>query len=431
MSNIKVEVYKTFFKVIIKGPTAEVDISLDSLKKFLTDYEIVFLKNKKKQIKINSKLFYKNDLENTYIFPISVLRACITILKSKFSLNSKEVKYFIDSDSENLFFNIRDNYKLRDYQELYLGLIIDKKSPPYVLIDLKPGAGKTFISVNALQRLKKKVAIVILPKYIDKWLADIELYTDIPKDRIYCIEGNSSIQNILENDLDYDIYIISIRTFYNYINMYENDPTITSPTEVFKRMKVGVLLSDESHQETVSLSRIVMYSDVEKVIGLSATYVATSKKDKDIQSVLFPNEVRISNLVKFDTYIDIIEVGYLVNPSYKLKAKSNYGYNHIKYEQSISRLNILKLTYYDMLIRYMVEYYFALMEKGEKCLVFFSTIHTCTDFVNYLKKKFPEYKVNRYVGEDSYEDLLNGDIVVSTLGKYLPIHYRNIVSKSS
>lgn len=431
MKNIRIEVYKTFFKVIIKGQTAEVDIALDSLKKFLTDYEILFLKNNKRQIKINSKLYYKNEKENCYIFPISVLKTCIGLLNLKFSITHKDVKYCIESDAEPLEFKIKDHYKLRDYQELYLGIIIDNKSPPYVLIDLKPGAGKTFISVNAIQRLRKKVAIVILPKYIDKWLADIELYTDIPRERVYCVEGNNSIQNIIDNDLDYDIYIISIRTFYNYINMYENDPSILSPTEVFKRMNVGVLLSDESHQETVSLSRIVMYSNVDKVIGLSATYVATSKKDKDVQSVLFPTEVRISNLVKFDTYIDILEVGYLVNPSYKLKAKSKYGYSHIKYEQSISRLNILKSSYYDMLIRYMVEYYFAYMEKGEKCLIFFATIHACTDFVNYLKRKFPNYKVNRYVGEDSYEDLLNGDIVVSTLGKYLPIHYSNIVSKSS
>ena len=40
----------------------------------------------------------------------------------------------------------------------------------------------------------------------------------------------------------------------------------------------------------------------------------------------------------------------------------------------------------------------------------------CTIITNYLKNKYKEFKVNRYVENDPYSNLMDGDIVVSTLG---------------
>ena len=416
MVKIRIDVHYTYFKVSVDKISAELNIALDPIKKYLTDMSVTYLKNGRKSVTINSKIYHQNDEELFYIFPITLLQSVCLALKRHFNLNPEDISYHHTRKFKDFKFNIKDTYKLRDYQELYLDTIVNEKSPPFVLIDLKPGAGKTFISVNAVQKLGKKIAIVILPKYIEKWKEDIALYTDIKEDRIYVVSGSESIKNVLDNDLDYDIYIISIRTFFNYINSYESEKNVVSPTKVFEKMGVGILLSDESHQETSALTRIVMYSNVEKVIGLSATYIGTTPQDTRIQNTLFPPEVRVSNLVKFDTYIDIVEVGYVINTKQHLRFQNKYGYSHIKYEQSISRFKGLKESYYNMIIYYLSEYFLRVRKKEDKCVIFFATIDMCTDMRKYLKSVSPRgLKINRYVGEDSYEDLMSGDIIITTL----------------
>lgn len=415
MVNIEIQVHYTYFKVCVDRWSPEVNVALSEIKNYLTDMTVTYLKNGRKSVVINGTLYYENEAELYYLFPISMLNSvCLSLLRH-FKVSPKILKFNQNKKYQNLEFKIKDTYKLRDYQELYLESIINKKAPPYVLIDLKPGAGKTFISVNALQRIGKKFAIVILPKYIEKWKEDIQLYTNIKEERVYVVTGSSSVHHILENDLDYDVYIISIRTFFNYINTYETEKNIPSPTKVFEKMGVGVLLSDESHQETSALTRIVMYSDVEKVIGLSATYVETSPQDRRIQQTLFPSEVKVSNLVKFDTYIDILEVCYEVGVHYRLSFQNRYGYNHIKYEQSLSKLRPLKEAYYKMILYYLKEYFLDKREKEDKCVIFFGSIDMCTDMQKFLKPLVPKLKVNRYIGEDPYENLMSGDIVITTL----------------
>ena len=415
MVDISVYIHYTYFIIKTNKFSPEVDVALSDLKKYLTDYEMLLGYKGNRSFTVKSKIYYHNKNTNEYMFPISLVGSALQILKTTFNLKPNKIIYVHKRHSKSFKFKIKDHYKLRDYQELYLNAIIKDNAPPYVLIDLKPGAGKTFISVNAIQHIGKKVAVVILPKYMDKWVADFELYTDIPKERIFNVAGGETIKQILDGDTDYDVFIMSIRTLYNYINGYEKDNNIDSPTELFRRMGVGVLLSDESHQETSALSRIVMYSNVEKVIGLSATYLSNNKKEQQIQEALFPSEIKVSNLVRFDPYINIVEVGYTVNPNYKFKIKSSYGYSHYRYETNIKHMSKLKETYYDMILRYLKEYYLSIKKKGEKAIIFFSSIDMCTDMRNWLAKKLPDLKINRYVGEDQYSNLLEGDIVVTTI----------------
>ena len=48
-------------------------------------------------------------------------------------------------------------------------------------------------------------------------------------------------------------------------------------------------------------------------------------------------------------------------------------------------------------------------------LIFCSTIAMCTLFTEHLQKKFPQFTIARYVGEDDWDALHNNDIVVTTI----------------
>lgn len=416
MVSISIEVHHTYFKIKLDRESAELDILLASMKKDLTDFEYVIDKRGNRRTEVKALLYHKNRVEHSYIFPITLLKHALTLLHPVYKIEDKQLKYFKNDDVKDFKFLLNQDYVLRDYQVKYVDICVGEKSPSHVLIDLQPGKGKTFISVNAIHRLGMKTAIVILPKYIEKWQDDFKKYTNVTDDDVYVVSGGESIENILEGKTkDKSIFIISIRTMYYYMDKYEKDPTIPSPTEVFKQMGVGLIVSDESHQETSTLTRIVMYSNVRKVIGLSATYVPNTPKDGQIQSVLFPRECIASNIVNFDAYINAVEVTYLTDMHVKLPSQTNYGYSHIKYEQSIDKLTRLRIKYFDMVIKYLMEYYLTIKQDGEKALIFFSSIKMCTSMQSYLQSRFKELKIRRYVGEDPYEHLLEGDVVVTTL----------------
>jgi len=60
----------------------------------------------------------------------------------------------------------------------------------------------------------------------------------------------------------------------------------------------------------------------------------------------------------------------------------------------------------------------SVREDGQKALVFFARVDLCTLMTERLRKLYPELNIVRYVGSegDSYEDILEADITVSTIG---------------
>jgi hypothetical protein len=52
---------------------------------------------------------------------------------------------------------------------------------------------------------------------------------------------------------------------------------------------------------------------------------------------------------------------------------------------------------------------------GDRCLIYCAGIEMCTIVTEHLRKLYPHLKINRYVEEDPYENLMESDITVSTL----------------
>lgn len=386
---------------------------LDSLKKYRFEYSRRF----RKLYSVLDRVYYLQDpRDNTFYFPITTVGDGLSGFMDYINGPGREHVYFTpDYNIYSFKANMKDHLKLRDYQEEYVNIIT--KQGRY-LVDLKPGSGKTFIAVNAMVRLGMRTGIVVLPKYMDKWREDIKNYTDITDEDIYTVQGSESLYSLLEEKGGkYKVIIFSLRTLYLFYSKYESGDDIgVKPWEVFNTLRIGMLLNDESHQELDALFKVVMYSNVIKIIGLSATFLPNNRSEDRIQNILFPQDSRVSNLVKNKPYIDIYAVGYEIPKIVKLRDSGGQGYNHLLFEQSLMKNETLFNNYLEMVENYIQEGYILKKEDGEKCLIFFSTIEACNRAVDYIKSKFPNYQITRNIGDDDYHEMLKGDIIVTTPG---------------
>lgn len=414
---LTIEVFNTYYRVSSHDLGSLKD-ALAPLLFSLRSYKFEFNRKIRRMVRVLDKEFFTFDVRmKSYILPISTLAQCVADLRVKGIVVDKyNVTFKTDIPIHHLNVELNPDFQPRDYQKLYIDAIVNPSSPKYTLIDLKPGAGKTFISMFAVSKINYRVGIVILPKYIEKWIDDIKKYTTIDPKRVYIVRGMSSIAELINSKMDYDFIIFSMRTLYNFNKAYEDgDIFPIRPWELFNKLQIGTLLSDESHQELGALSKIIMYSNVKKVIGLSATYLSNNKDEARLQEVVFPKSTRISQLVKFDTYIDVYAVRYDVASYVRLKDGGGQGYNHMQYEISMMKHPDLFTNYLNMVDYYVNEGYITEKKEGDKCLVFFATIDACTRAASYFAKKYPNLKIERYIGEDDFQTMINGDIIISNI----------------
>lgn len=285
----------------------------------------------------------------------------------------------------------------------------------------------TVIAANAIAKIGKKLAIIILPKYIEKWLEDIENILPNARERTYIAQGSEGLIRLMENTekakKDYDIFVFPMRTLSNYINVYaddqteryENSPYPISPDKLMQAIGVGTLLSDECHQEFYALYRALMYFKVDKFIALSATLEHNDKHMQYIYDSLIPPGVRVSKLVEYEPYIKTYAVKYEVANVQKIPCIRSQGYSHIMFEQYTMANTYFLRQYVDMIMHYVEEGYVARRKKGDKLLIFISTVDMCKHVKEVLNKKYKKLDVRTYIQEDEYENIIDADIIVSTL----------------
>ena len=400
--------------ILNKKRYADMDHYCKGLTTFTLEYDLITKKHYRKK----DKEFYSHaKYTNTYIFPITSIGSFMAFLKSV-GMDKENIIVIIKKILPNvvsLDLNFNPDIIPREYQQQYIKALLGNKSS--YLVDLEMGRGKSLIAAYAVTELNMRTAILVLPKYIEKWVEDVKKYTDVNDDEIFIIQGYNSILTLLKDGFDkYKFIIISMRTMANYINDYEEKSSnvIMSPYDFFLKSGIGVLLNDETHQEFHAVYKTTLYMDAYKFIGLSATLDTNQLDIKNIHHILFPLDRRISNIVEYVKYIDVYAIRYSISTNKGIAYKTHMGYNHIKYEQSILRNPLFRSNYIDMILHYIEVGYYNRRKSGDKALVFASTIDMCTLLTKAIQNKYPNLDVRRYVEDDPYENLMNADISIST-----------------
>lgn len=331
--------------------------------------------------------------------------------------------------SGNLMLAIESITKLKKYEKTVC-IMVEHPRHLYVMQDYIV-THNTFIAMNAISKIKKKTAILILPKYIDKWVEDIHKYTYTKPDRVYIVRGSDSLIWLMEHPeeakKDYDFFIFSMRTISNYLTEYIDVPMKdyhylkypVEPQDLFKLLGIGVLLVDEVHQEFHNFYYSILYFTVDKVIALSATLVSDKNKMTDIHATIFPDNKRISNLVKLHKHVNLNVIKYYIDRGNKIRCESNHGYSHIKFEQYVLSNSRLLKQMDTMYMKYVKRDFLDIRQSGDKLLVFCSTVDMCRHLSTVIDRHCNDnglnLKVGTYVESDSYDDMLKLDIIVSTV----------------
>jgi len=333
------------------------------------------------------------------------------------------IKYIKKPVYDKLNIPFISRFELRDYQLTGVSILTDGKSGTK-LVDLATGMGKTVIALKAVTELNHNMVLLILPKYIDKWISDIKVNTKAGDDDIMVIRGSNDLSSLMmlaeAGETIPKFLIFSNRTIYTYIKTYETIKHIDDftyplvPEELFKVLRVGTLLIDEVHQEFYSVFKASLYFDVNVLIGLSATLTSDDPKRNELYYNLFPKDTRIST-VGYKKYITVYAVNYKFKTLNGIRAIGTMGYSHTTFEQSILNRSMVRNNYLKMINDYVEEGYIKRKEKGDKILIFCATISLCTLLTSYLQSKHTDCIVNRYVEADPYENVMEGDIIISTV----------------
>ena len=285
----------------------------------------------------------------------------------------------------------------------------------------------TFCAMKAITNLKRRTCIIVKPMYIEKWVGDIEAITGIKGEDVVVVQGSAQLMALIalakEGRLTAKFIVISNRTLQNWYSLYEKmGKEILGlgydclPGELFQTLAVGVRLIDEVHQDFHLNFKLDLYTHVERSISLSATLKGDDPFLNRMYETAYPKSMRYSGLA-YDKYIYAYAWVYRVQKPEQLRTME-YGsttYSHHAFEKSVMRNKRLMDDYLDMIVAAAMRFHFEKYQKGDKLLIYCSSIQMCTLVVEHLKASFKGVDVRRYVEDDPYENLLDPDVRVSTL----------------
>ncbi|MDD2819143.1 MAG: DEAD/DEAH box helicase family protein [Candidatus Nanopelagicales bacterium] len=296
------------------------------------------------------------------------------------------------------------------------------------MVALQTGGGKTFVSLYSLAQLKKRFAVMVLLAYGEKWINDIKgVHTTNGKD-IFLIQGGDSIRSAvnlaLSGELEARYLVFSITTLQDFIKRYEANPEACvlrygiTPIELFPILGINTLLVDETHQHFHSVFRILLHSNVNFQIGLSATLLTDDPVVKRVHDVVYPKNW-VYDPGELNRYADVYALTYSMPPqalrSIKTSHRGSSSYSHTAFEQSVMAVTNIKHFYLRLIEGVFLDFFVQKYEAGDKCLIFVGTVKMASLLTKYLTEKFPEYSVKRYCEEDPFDNLLTADVSVSTI----------------
>lgn len=320
-----------------------------------------------------------------------------------------------------------DTRVLRDYQEATIEFF-QKNSFPSKVVTLATGLGKSAIMTSLMHLRQQRIVIIIRPMFIAKWQEDLMAQLGFTKKDICIIQGSKDLRNLIAMDAEdqrFKAVIISNKTMKSMISDYE---TLTKkeflakwdmfPQEFMRALGTDTYYVDERHMDLHLNMLLDLTLHAYQVICATGTLIHRDTFTLRIMQLMHPSNTRIEP-AKRKAYTHVFAHSYIMSEPSVIRS-TEWGsttYSHIAFEKSMMRSD-MRSNYYDM-IKDLIRLHWLKhpqgFKSGDRCLVFCSTVDMCTDLRNYLDEAFDGFVVKRYTQEDTYEDLMSGDIVVSTV----------------
>lgn len=287
----------------------------------------------------------------------------------------------------------------------------------------------TYCFLQGFAGIKERCALILPAKYIQRWVDDLtgdSQVVNLKEEDLWVVKGAADFARLISKakagEFKSKMVIFSSTTFQLYLKAFREDSMTAlkeygcEPIKLMKLLKVGVLGRDEVHELFHFNFLVDLSINVPKTISLSATVDFDNKMTNKMCALMFPKSEQINN-GEWDKYIKAVGLFWKLEKPKLIRCTLNGAYNHGAFETSIIKNKRLLENYLDM-IQDMVESIYSRFDNGEKIIIFAYTVQMCTLISKRLEDVYgdePGIAINRYVGEDEYDDLLTGDIIISTL----------------
>ena len=301
------------------------------------------------------------------------------------------------------------------------------------LISADPGTGKTLMAMRSAHNQAKRVVVMVLPKYVQKWRADIKDYVQCSDSQITVVESTKHLKKLMlqcsqDEHHANEFTVLSLKLFSIYINNYERDPIETispdsygfSPDKIFEVFGTGLVIIDEVHEHLHAVFKAMLYTHGPLLLGLSGTFLDKDPFLSHIQSLMFPSEYRYTD-IKAAKYVHAISLAYRFKQRNNFRLKTSERGSPM-YSQNAFETSLLKakdktvMSNFTDLICYAIDQWWRYdYKKGDKLGIYFFKTDMCTEMVKRLKLRYPDLDIRPYFEGHPYKNAIEADIRVTTM----------------
>lgn len=435
---MRIEIYSHFFKILNPNPNV-IRVLMNFSRRFAVCKD-VGVKSNNRYVKENNQpqftvFAYRTPDNSEFRFHVGQYEEFIQYLEfNHIQPHLYKVSYVGMYEPAKIELVLNSSYELRDYQKEIIEFVSEEvvDGNRSRLIALPVGTGKTISALAATCNIKNRVLIIILPTYIDQWAKEITKVTSVKPKEIMIVKGSAQMEGLIglgqDKALKAKFIIISLPTFRNFLKNFHFNVNDYKSEDICKIIGVGTIIIDETHQHLHAVYMLMLNLHVPRVIGLSATLLTDDATIRKIHHCMFPKEIRFDK-IKMEQYIKVYAIAYRFLNFYKANLRTSErgsnNYSHNAFEKSILLNKEVSAKYLNFIVELIEKAYNKDYVKGDKLLIFASSIAMCTAITKHVRKEFPDYTVERFVEDDPYENMLKPDIRVSTIlscgtGKDIP-----------
>lgn len=288
-------------------------------------------------------------------------------------------------------------------------------NPPYNKgLSLMTGGGKTVVTIAAIAS-RGKAAMIVTSGLTEQWYQSFQKFTNV-KDRIVVVQGISSLMKLLDSDEKPDIIIFSLETLRRYVAREENYHDLPTYEKFIEYFGIDTKVVDECHLNFRTNTIIDLHSNIRNNIYLTATFTSSNAQTRKIFNRIYPVNMRYGANVR-DRYIEIWSYSYRYYVPERCYAKFR-GYNHNGYEKYfVKRPTKARWFFENVLVPVINVHYENRCKKGDRCLIFFSTLNMIMEAEKFFKEQYPNRKVGVYIGESEDMEYNKYEIIISNAKK--------------
>lgn len=291
------------------------------------------------------------------------------------------------------------------------GKYMHTKKYAQMLLNLAPGAGKTYITAAAMSFFRMKSIIITHTNDIkEQWLDTFTEMTDLSEPHICVIRNSAVITRLMGKDtLPFKVYLVTHST----IASYAKRNGWGAVHELFKHLQIGLKVIDEAHLNFANSQKIDHYTNCKKNLYLTATFGRSDFYEHTLFKRCMANVVKYGEKqVQVDRkHILYLAILYNSWPSVGEEASmyTMRKFNRLRYAKYAMTCD----KFFDAL-KYTLDY---LSTKSGKILVLSSSIESCGVIRKFIEETYKGKVVRELhskVSKEERDDTLSADIICST-----------------